>query len=463
MTGDADKFIALRSKDGGKVTSGGNQSGKITGTGEIGAKNGPQIKDVYLVEGLCHNLLSVSQSADKNNWIIFDSEECLIINKDDLPIDKGKLKVLFKAPREGNCYTLDLPKLNSEKCFVSNSDESWLWHKRLAHVNMHQLDKLLRKDLVVGLPKINFKNNMICESCQRGKQTKSSFKKKPEISTNRPLQLLHMDLVGPARVKSLGGNLYTLVIVDDFSRFTWTIFLSSKDETFDLFVVFANKVQNEKGICIVAIRTDHGGEFENQAFEEFCNTHGIDHNFSAPRTPQQNGVVERKNRVLTEMARAMLNENQTSQVFWADAMSTACYISNRAYLRKKLNKTPYELYKGRKPNLTHLHIFGCKCFAHNNGKDNLGKFDPKSDEGIFIGYSNRSKAYRIFDKRTRLVEESIHVVFCESKINGSLDDDDEVNNFKNQFFSKSTPASIQNSKDIFETDSQNNLENPDQS
>ncbi|KAI9126207.1 hypothetical protein K1719_002628 [Acacia pycnantha] len=126
-----------------------------------------------------------------------------------------------------------------------------------------------------------------------------------------------MDLVGPARVRSLGGNLYTLVIVDDFSRFAWTIFLSSKDETFDQFVVFAKKVQNEKGFKILGIRTDHGGEFENHAFAEFCDNMGIDHNFSAPRTPQQNGVVERKNRVLTEMAKAMLNENNTSQVFWA--------------------------------------------------------------------------------------------------------------------------------------------------
>ena len=180
---------------------------------------------------------------------------------------------------------------------------------------MFQLDKLLRKELVIGLRKLHFKNDMICDSCQWGKQTKSSFKNKPEISTNRPLQLLHMDLVGPARVKSLGRNLDTLVIVDDFSRFTWTIFLSSKDETFDLFVVFANKVQNEKGICITAIRTNHGGEFENQAFGEFYYAHGIDHNFLAPRTPQQNSVVVRKNRVLIEMGHAMLNENQTSQVF----------------------------------------------------------------------------------------------------------------------------------------------------
>ena len=124
-----------------------------------------------------------------------------------------------------------------------------------------------------------------------------------------------MDLIGLARVKSFGGNLYTLVIVDDFSRFSWTIFLSSKDETFKQFIVFAKKVQNEKGMCISGIRTDHEGEFENQAFRDYCDANGINHNFSTPRTPQQNGVVERKNRVLIEMARVMLNEKNISQVF----------------------------------------------------------------------------------------------------------------------------------------------------
>ena len=103
------------------------------------------------------------------------------------------------------------------------------------------------------------------------------------------------------------------------------------------------------------------------------------------------------------MAIAMLNENQSFQVFWVDTISTACYISNRAYIRKNLKKTSYELYKGRKPNLSHLHIFGCKCFVHNNGKDNLGKFDSKSNEGIFLDYSNRSKAYRVFNTRTHIV------------------------------------------------------------
>ena len=178
------------------------------------------------------------------------------------------------------------------------------------------------------------------------------------------------------------------------------MFRTSKDEIFDAFIIFAKKVQNEKGISFVSIRTDHSGEIENHYFESYCKENGIDQNFSAPRTPQQNGVVERKNRVLTEMARTMLNEKRISQVLWVDAMSTTCYISNRAYIRTQLKKNLYELYKGRKPNISHLCIFCCKCFIHNNDKQHLGRFDPKSDEGIFLGYSNHSNAYRLFNKRT---------------------------------------------------------------
>ena len=114
------------------------------------------------------------------------------------------------------------------------------------------------------------------------------------------------------------------------------------------------------------------------------------------------------------MARTMLNERNLPKYFWADAVNTACYVMNRAMIRPILNKTPYELYKGRKPNISHLHVFGCKCFVLNNGKDNLGKFDAKSDEAIFLGYSSTSKAYRVYNKRTMTVEESIHVNFDES-------------------------------------------------
>lgn len=123
------------------------------------------------------------------------------------------------------------------------------------------------------------------------------------------------------------------------------------------------------------MRSDHGTEFENNKFDEYCREHGMDHNFSAPRTPQQNGVVERKNRTLEDMARTMLIASGLPRNFWAEAVNTACYVINRVMIRSITNKTPYELFRGRKPNVSHLRTFGCKCFVNNNGKSNLGKFD----------------------------------------------------------------------------------------
>ena len=138
--------------------------------------------------------------------------------------------------------------------------------------------------MVEGLPKLKFEKDRICEAGQRGKQTKVSFKPKNYISTKRPLELLHMDLFGPSRTMSLGGNYYALVIVDDFSRFTWTWFLAAKNETFYALKKLAKVLENEKGSKIVSLRSDHDGEFQNEKFEHFCKKHGIKHNFSAPRT-----------------------------------------------------------------------------------------------------------------------------------------------------------------------------------
>ncbi|GAB2299566.1 hypothetical protein Dimus_038569 [Dionaea muscipula] len=204
------------------------------------------------------------------------------------------------------------------------------------------------------------------------------------------------------------------------------MFLSSKDQTYDKFVSLVRKMERQTGHQLVTIRSDHGTEFKNSNFISFCHEHGVVHNFSTPRTPQQNGVVERKNRTLEDMARTMLIASNLPKYFWAEAVSTACYIINRVMIRPILKKTPYELFKGRKPNITHFRTFGSKCFVHNNGKDNLGKFDARSDEGTFLGYSSNSKAYRVYNKRTMCIEESIHVVFNESNalLDENLQDDD---------------------------------------
>jgi len=265
----------------------------------------------------------------------------------------------------------------------------------------------------------------VCDACARGKHVKSSFKPKKDVSTSNPLELLHMDLCGPMRVPSRGGKRYIFVIVDDYSRFTWTLFLRTKDETFEVFVAFVKKIQVKMESKVACIRSDHGTEFDNAKFDEFCSENGITHNFSAPRTPQQNGVVESKNRTLEDMARTMFIDSGIAKNFWAEAVNTACYLVNRCMIRSLLNKTPYELLNGRKPKLTHLRTFGCKCYVLNNGKDQLGKFDAKSDEGIFLGYSSQSKAYKVYNKRTQCVEESVHVIFNETLPSGEKSNKDD--------------------------------------
>ena len=207
-------------------------------------------------------------------------------------------------------------------------------------LGMDLIDSLSKGELIRDFPKIKFSKDKICGTCQKGKQAKSSFKPKNQVSTTRPLELLHMDLVGLSQLASLNGKHYTFVIVDDYSRFCWVAFLTHKSDAFETFKCFTKRVQNEKGYFISSIRSDHGKEFENEVFDNFCSKRGISHNFSCPRTPQQNGVVERKNRTLIEMARTMLNEYSLPTYFCVEAINTSCYILNRVSKRPILNKTP---------------------------------------------------------------------------------------------------------------------------
>jgi len=190
------------------------------------------------------------------------------------------------------------------------------------------------------------------------------------------------------------------------------LFLKHKDEAFEAFKTFWILVQNEKESKTISVKSDHGGEFENAFFKHFFDENGITHNFSCARTPQQNGVVERKNRTLQEMARTMINESNVEKYFWAEAINTSCYIINRVSIRNFLNKAPYELWKNKKPNISYFYIFGCYCYILND-KENLRKFDSKSNKGIFLGYATNSRGYRIFNLKNKTMEISMHVVFDE--------------------------------------------------
>jgi hypothetical protein len=225
-----------------------------------------------------------------------------------------------------------------------------------------------------------------------------------------------MDLCGPIAYISIGGSKYCLVIVDDYSRFTWVFFLQEKSQTHETLKGFLRWAQNEFGLRIKKIRSDNGTEFKNSKIEGFLEDEGIKHEYSSPYTPQQNDVVERKNRTLLDMARTMLDEYKTPDRFWVEAIKTDCYSINRVYLHRILKKTSYELLTGKKSNVSYFRVFGSKCFILVK-RGRKSKFAPKAVEGFLLGYESNTRAYRVFNKSTGLVEVSCDIVFDES--NGS--------------------------------------------
>ncbi|GJS53338.1 putative ribonuclease H-like domain-containing protein [Tanacetum coccineum] len=225
-----------------------------------------------------------------------------------------------------------------------------------------------------------------------------------------------MDLFGPTSVRSLNHKTYCLVITDDFSRFSWVFFLRTKDETSGILKDFIRQIENQLNQKVKTIRCDNGTEFKNKDVIEFCGSKGIKREYSNARTPQQNGVAERKNRTLIEAARTMLADSFLPNTFWAEAVSTACYVLNRVLVTKPHNKTPYELITGKIPIISYIRPFGCHVTILNT-IDHLGKFDGKSDEGFLVGYSLQSKAFRVYNLETKRVEENLHITFLENKPN----------------------------------------------
>ncbi|GKB50376.1 retrovirus-related pol polyprotein from transposon TNT 1-94 [Tanacetum coccineum] len=418
MTGNMSYLTDYEKIDGGYVAFGGNlKGGKITSRGTI--KTGLDFENVYFVKELKFNLFSVSQMCDKKNSVLFNDTECIVLSPNFKLTDESH--VLLKVPRKNNMYSVDLknivPKGGLTCLFAkATSDESELWHRRLGHINFKTMNKLVKGNLVRGLPSKLFENNQTCVACQKGKQHRASCKSKTVSSISQPLHMLHMDLFGPTFVKSLMKKMYCLVVTDDYSRFSWVFFLATKDETSGILKSFITGVENLIDQRVKVIRCDNGTEFKNKEMNQFCERKGIKREFSVARTPQQNGVAERKNRTLIEAARTMLADSKLPTTFWAEAVNTACYVQNRVLVTKPHNKTPYELFLGRKPALGFMRPFGCPVTILNT-IDHLGKFDGKADEGFFVGYSINSKAFRVFNSRTRIVEENLHVQFSENTPN----------------------------------------------
>ncbi|GKD54641.1 retrovirus-related pol polyprotein from transposon TNT 1-94 [Tanacetum coccineum] len=299
-------------------------------------------------------------------------------------ITKGYDSINCGAPRRNDVYVLDMSSLTSNgACFFAKAFESvnWLWHKRLSHLNFKNINKLVKQNKVLGLPLLVYSKDKPCSTCEKGKHHRASFKTKQNFSIRKCLHLIHMDLFGPVSPMSINHEKYTLVIVDESSRYTWVHFLKKKSQAPEMIMSLSGWLKIK--------------------------------NFSSPYTPEQNGVAERKNRTLIEAAITMLNDSVLSKHLWTEAVRIACYTQNRSIIVKRHDKTPYEIFRERIPDINYFHMFGCPVFIHNH-KDHLGKFDVKADDGYFLGYSFFSKAFKVFNTRRQQSKETYHVTFDES-------------------------------------------------
>jgi hypothetical protein len=386
------------------ITVANNQQISVKGVGDTNVKFGTDtvnIKNVLYVPDLRTNLLSVSQTVKKGNSVLFNSSGCKIFDSENELIATAKLV--------NNMYKLDC---TSDKAFSVETDHN-LWHRRLGHLNYEYMNKL--QNLVAPNSNVKFKSAKDkCEICVKGKQTKIP-NKNVGIRATQLLELIHSDLCGPIEISSLGGAQYFLTFIDDYSHKAFIYILKSKDEVTECFIKFKNFVENQVEKKIKILRTDNGGEYCSNYLNSYLEKAGIQHQLTAPYTPEQNGVAERLNRSIVEKVRCMLFDAKLPKEFWAEAAATAVYLMNRSPSRSIDNRIPEEIWTKRQVDINHLRIFGCKAYMHIP-KEKRRKLDNKAQECIFVGYSLDTKGYRLYRSETKETFISRNVTFFEDSM-----------------------------------------------
>ena len=410
MTGNVSYFSELNRNIKGKVKFGDDSYVNIEGKGSIifQGKTGEQklVTNIYYIPDLKSNILSLGQATEVG---------CDVrMRLDYLTVHDPNGRLLVKVTRSLNrLYKIKL-KIGKPMCLnLKLEDETWKWHARLGHVSFKTMKLMSQQEMVQGLPKIEDEKRL-CESCLVGKQTRQTFPKSATFRASKPLELLHADLCGPIAPSTIANNKYIFVIIDDFSRYMWSILMKEKSDAFSRFKAFKELVEKDLNTKITTLRTDRGGEFTSLEFKDFCDNNGIKRHLTAPYTPQQNGVVERRNRTLMEMTRSILKAMKVPNYLWGEAVRHSTYIINRVPTRALKNMTPYESLRIKKPNLNHIRVFGCLAYAKIDSAM-LKKLDDRSLVLVHLGTEPGSKAYRLYNPETRRIVVNRDVVFDEKK------------------------------------------------
>jgi transposase InsO family protein len=369
---------------------------------------------VLHVPKLAMNLISVNALVTAGYSVQFDRAACVV--------SRNGTSYNITRSQEQNLYPVVVRQIRSEQraaaLATSASQSAVLWHHRLGHLNVRDMAGLRS-----AAANFDFTGSLRgpCASCMKGKQARSPVPDKATHRATKLLQLVHTDVCGPMRTHSFTGCSYFVLFIDDASRFTFIRTIPTKDRVFQEFVAFKALVEKQTGLPIKAIRSDRGGEYNSHEFNQFLTTHGIAHQLTAPRQPEQNGVAERANRTIVEAARCMLFAANLPPVYWAAAVHAAVYTRNRVPSSATKAKTPFELWTGEKPSLSDLRVFGCKAYVHV--ADELRyKLDAKSAECVFIGYSLDSKAWIFYQPAKRRTLVSRNASFDErlSGISGEI-------------------------------------------
>ena len=370
------------------------------------------LNNVYYVNGIKQNLLSLSKIT-QNCTVVARNENAKIYNK--------YRKLLAIAYKKENLYFMKslVNKSIPNETYVNNVKltEKERWHRALGHVNFQYLNKLVNDKLAIGLPSKIENIDMKCANCIESKMSNVPFKN-DRSKTSEILELLHTDLNGPHNTIGYGGEKYFLTFIDDYSKCTRIFCIKNKSETASCFIEFVNQVENILNKRVKKLQCDNGKEYLNKDIYEFIKFKGIQLQPCPPYVHELNGVAERYNRSAMDIGRCLIREARIHRRYWPEVMKTVAYLKNRTIANTKENKTPYEIFFGKRPNVQHLKIYGSRIFVRVPEALRQSKWDNKAELGILVGYTENG--YRVLvnnrvinARHVEVVEQNIELICLE--------------------------------------------------